>query len=385
MVLPASDTILLRLTHPTPDELSVIWKETASEWRAALSMSKFLELSQYLETVPLARNQGITHWILVDARLEANQRQILSSCETYRKRALASTKDGEVKDVIVHTVASVFCIPQYRGRGYAQRMMQELSRELRNWQLDGLQCVGSMLYSDIGTNYYAKLGWRPHTLNSHVELRSLSVSRSPLVQDVLAEDIPALCSKDEEQLRNAMAKRIGEEQERVMIVPDIDHMSWHFANEDFVCKFLFGEVPKHKGAVAGTKGSRIWITWTRRYYDHPDEPNAKNLLCILRLVFEGNSGADTDVSVEEGKYSEQTQSLQAVLQAAQQEAHAWKLNEIQLWDPTPLVRKMLAQSDLDFKIVERQHKSIASALWYHEDDEVGSTPLWLNNEYYAWC
>lgn len=381
---PASDATWLHLTNPTPEELPLIAKETASEWRGPLPVSKFIEESEYLETVPLAKNGGMTHWILVDSRLEPSERQIFCSCETFRKRTLASTKDGEVKDVIVHSVASVFCVPQYRGRGYPKRMMQELDRELRKWQLDGSQCIGSILYSDIGKEYYAKLGWIPQTNNSHVRLRVEPVVRSPMVQEVLAENIPALCKKDEEQLRKLMAKPTQEDQTRVTIIPDVDHIGWHLANEDFACTFLFGEAPKHKGATIGSPGSRAWVIWTRRYYDHPDKENSNNVLYILRLVLEGDSKGGS--TLDDDNYLEQTRNLQALLEAAQQEACAWKLDEVQLWDPTPLVRKMLTQMNIEYKILERQKTSIASALWFHEgNDFIGSRPSWLNNEHYAWC
>lgn len=364
----------------------MIAQDSASEWRGPLPVSKFVEESEYLQTVPLAKNGGMTHWILVDSRLEPNQRQILSSCETFVKRALTSTKDGEVKDVIIRSVASVFCAPQYRGCSYAKRMMQELSRELRTWQPAGSQCIGSILYSDIGKTYYAKLGWKPQGNNIHVRLESAPTVKSPLVRDILAEDIPALCAKDEAQLRKLMAKPVQEDQTRVTIIPDVDHVSWHLANEEFVSTFLFGDTPKTKGAIAGSPGRRVWVIWTRRYYDHPDKEDSHNVLYILRLVLEGDSSLDNDALPTEARHVEQTQSLKAVLEAAQQEAHTWKLDEIQLWDPTPLVRKMLTHMDVKHKIVERQKTSIASALWFHEENDfIGSTPLWLNNEHYAWC
>ncbi|OAL02794.1 hypothetical protein IQ06DRAFT_218420 [Phaeosphaeriaceae sp. SRC1lsM3a] len=383
-VLPPSNSPWLRLVHPTSDELLAIANDTAPEWSDSLPLSKYLEESKSMTDAPLARNKGMTQWILVDSRLAPNQRQILSSCESFRKRALASTNIGGIRDVIIQGIASVFCAPRYRGHGYAQRMMSELRRELRNWQLDGMQCVGSILYSDIGRDYYSKLGWTPHIHNTHVELRATKVARSPVVQDVLAEDIPALCEEDEIQLRRLLSMPPMNQQTRMAIVPDMDHIGWHLAKEEFACDFLFGEVPKNKGAVAGPKGSRVWVLWNHRYYDHPDKNEPNNVLYILRLVVEGDATYD-DASDAEGNYVEQKRNLQAVIQAAQQEAHTWKLNTIQVWDPTPLVRKMLARMDLDYKIVEREHTSIASALWYHEDNDIGTTPLWLNNEHYAWC
>jgi hypothetical protein len=84
-------------------------------------------------------------------------------------------------------------------------------------------------------------------------------------------------------------------------------------------------------------------------------------------------------------YNQQVKYLRAVLQAAKAEAKSWRLDVVKLWDPTPLVLDMLAQSGLEYEVVERENDSIASLLWY---DECGGTdneaPLWLNNEHYAW-
>ncbi|KID95022.1 hypothetical protein MAJ_09037, partial [Metarhizium majus ARSEF 297] len=46
-------------------------------------------------------------------------------------------------------------------------------------------------------------------------------------------------------------------------------------------------------------------------------------------------------------YAEQAAALKAVLQAAQAEAAAWRLDEVKLWEPSPLVKRLVEQSGLD--------------------------------------
>jgi hypothetical protein len=85
-------------------------------------------------------------------------------------------------------------------------------------------------------------------------------------------------------------------------------------------------------------------------------------------------------------YEQQKGQLQAILQAAQNEALEWKLGTVQLWDPTPFVRQMLTEIDIVHQIVEREKERITSGLWYDKKGRVTDNgPLWLNNEYYAWC
>lgn len=46
---------------------------------------------------------------------------------------------------------------------------------------------------------------------------------------------------------------------------------------------------------------------------------------------------------------------------------------------------MITPSGIEHLVVEREEDSIASGLWYDESGEVGTAPLWINNERYAWC
>jgi hypothetical protein len=386
-VLPSSQSSELCLAHPTSDELITIWMNTAAVWSDALSLPAYLEESHLLMTAPLAKNGGMTNWILVDKNLAPDRRQILSSCESFRKEAMTSDAVGVVIETIVHGIASVFCPMEYRGRGYPKRMMQELAKTLCTWQIADQQCIGSILYSDIGRGYYAKLGWKDNPSNTHIELRPLSCMKSSSVRFVLATDLPDLCKRDEALLRVLMATHMQEARRPLIIIPDLAHLGWHLAKEDFACSHLFGKVPEVKGAIAGPHGSQVWAIWTRRYYNHPATEKSQNVLYILRLVMEADQTATRlRHTVNEEKYHEQLCHLQAVLQAAQTEAHEWKLNKIQLWNPSPLVLNMLNQIDIGHKVVMREEEGVACGLWYDKQDEISEVvPLWVNTEYYAWC
>jgi hypothetical protein len=50
---------------------------------------------------------------------------------------------------VVHGIGSVFCPVEFRGRGYAGRMMELLGEKLRYWQSNN-GCPFSILFSDIG-------------------------------------------------------------------------------------------------------------------------------------------------------------------------------------------------------------------------------------------
>ncbi|KAJ4336944.1 hypothetical protein N0V85_009910, partial [Neurospora sp. IMI 360204] len=169
-------------------------------WGPALSHSEYLAREHFMTTLPLAKDGGLTHWILTDTSSSSSSSQgqddeknrpILSSCETLRKHAVAARYDASSDRVVLtegisHGIGSVFTDPQYRGKGYANRMMQEVGRRLRTWQVvdkkdrpeespspaqengdkkDGKgekeqtqTTLFSVLYSDIGKSFYAKNG-----------------------------------------------------------------------------------------------------------------------------------------------------------------------------------------------------------------------------------
>lgn len=175
--LPDASSLNLHLSHPTDNECLTIWRLSSLAWRDALTLPQYLEESAYLTTVPLAKDGCMTIWILVDETLPPDQRPILSACESFRKRSFLSGPEGELTEGIIHGIASVFTDPTYRRRGYASRLMKELTKELRTWQIKPERCFGSVLYSDIGKEFYAKAGWHPFPNNNHIEFAPSKTSR----------------------------------------------------------------------------------------------------------------------------------------------------------------------------------------------------------------
>ena len=93
----------------------------------------------------------MTFWILVDTASDTDQRTILASCESFRKRALIKDVDGRVREGVSHGIGSVFCNPDFRGHGYASRMLKELGSILDKWQQKDENAADfTVLYSDIG-------------------------------------------------------------------------------------------------------------------------------------------------------------------------------------------------------------------------------------------
>lgn len=331
----------------------------------------------------------MTQWILVDRTLSPDHRPVLASCETFRKRCLVSGGNAAGKNVsegITHGVASVYCPPDYRERGYASRMLRELGKTLEKWQVPageegeeeekGGRCVASVLYSDIGGRFYERLGWVPRL--AHHFVFEPGNGESPKATPVFDTDLEKLCLMDEVLVRTVLEKLQVQSQNhgqkaRFAILPDAAHMRWHHAKEDFACIRLFGKVPEVKGAIAGEGGKRVWAIWTHRFYGCPGNA-AQNVLYILRLGMEviGDGNEDEDV----------VRNLGLVLHAAMVEANEWNLHHVQLWDPSSVVARLVQKTGIPYRAETRTNESLGCLRWYgREDEEVE----WLYNEKYAWC
>ncbi|KAK3687881.1 hypothetical protein B0T22DRAFT_510863 [Podospora appendiculata] len=349
--IPSADSPLLGLRHPTKKECLRIWRLASLSWRDSLDENQFLEESAYLLTIPLAKDGGMT-------------------------LTLVSNPGGSASDKNLHGIASVFTDPEYRRRGYGRRMMRELSLELRNFHFDRETNVGAVLYSDIGKQYYAALGWQPFPNNGHVEF-SASNPPAPVstATELYQHDLEALCKLDEETMRNALAKPFTSRNTKICIIPNMNHMLWHHCKEDFAAEKNFGRAAPARGALVGQPGNRMWAIWTRRWYDKPDSPDAHNTLYVLRLVVENEDG-DRDAQAEQ---------LKTLIETMQREAHAWKLQDVKVWDPSPLVRDLVEKTGVAHKTIMREEEGIASLQWFGQENATAGSIEWIANEKYAWC
>ncbi|KAM3069378.1 hypothetical protein ACMFMG_005483 [Clarireedia jacksonii] len=365
----------LILDRPTPEEKQKTWELNSQNWGKALGKSKYIEREQYLATVPLTTEGGISYWCLVDKNAKPNNRELYATCESIRKRALLSN-DGAVYDVTVHAIGSVFCDPKYRGRKYASRMLTEVGSILRTYQIDSNlpgrgQVAASILFSDIGKKYYANHGWLPFP-SSHISLqprKSMSTDVTPLK----ASDIPELCALDVKFIRKQL-EQASDHKKHMALLPDFDTIQWHHLREDFMSQGVLGKAPEIKGGIVGEKGARVWAYWTRGFYGPIDNPESGNALHILRFVLE-----------DEVDSQENADKLKSILILAQSEAETWKMGDVQFWNPTKLIMDLLQKTGLEYKEVDREEESITSLMWYGEGKGTTDEVEWVGNEKYGWC
>ncbi|KAL6719318.1 hypothetical protein ACLMJK_003557 [Lecanora helva] len=387
--LPPGNSPNLVLTHPTPEEKQATWKLNGQAWRGTMDISTYVRREAHLEDQAFTRDGGITFWILVDTTLPPNARSILASCETFRKKALIARENNEVEQITSHGIGSVFCNPEYRGRGYAQRMIKELGMMLEHWQQkNGERTSFTVLYSDIGKQqtFYSRMGWQAFS-SSHISLPAKgSPGLSYSARYLRAEDLPEFCKTDEKWLRRELGQvQRSDSKIFVALVPDAKTIQWHHAREEFAGQELLGRFPELKGAWAKTAtGDQVWCIWTRTF----GSSGAGNTLDILRFVIEG------DQIFREGKKHHvdcnylnkpKIEAAAVVLRAAQLEAYRWNMDRVHVWNPTTMTLLAAQEVEASTQMIDRDQESITSLRWHGLDPQEVGKVEWISNEKYGWC
>ncbi|KAJ5610956.1 hypothetical protein N7510_007675 [Penicillium lagena] len=381
--LPPGDSPDLILVPATPEERIASLKLNSVAWAGPLDLDTYIAREDHLFSQRLTRD-GLTCWILVDRTQPEGQRTILSSCESYRKKALLAY-DGQVEDVATHGIGSVYCRPEFRGKGYAKRMLEELSRQLDTWKMEKeprKRALFTILFSDIGKNFYAQFGWRAY-MSSHMALKPIAdgshtngVPGGAQTRDLFAEDVHTYICNDKvltklrDQMRVESQKKPGA---KIAIMPDFDHFVWHWAREEFFSEAM---LPNHAPPVikgACDDQARVYCAWNRVFGDDP----SANVLYILRWVYDDpTSPKEEEVIVH---------AMAAILRRAQREAREWNLRSVEFWNPTPLLQKAAALLDPDVQLVHREKSSISSLRWTGAEQGLGKDVEWMLNEKYTWC
>jgi N-acetylglutamate synthase-like GNAT family acetyltransferase len=93
--------------------------------------------------------------------MEKGREEIVSSCQ--RLKTEGHIKTHQHTPIGIHGLASVYTEPQHRGKGYAERMILSLCHSTTGKKKE----EAWLLYSDVGTPYYAKMGFRPLDVDLH--------------------------------------------------------------------------------------------------------------------------------------------------------------------------------------------------------------------------
>ena len=384
--LPSGSSEEVVLVQATELERTQCWHINLHAWRGPLSPAQYIQREAYLERQALVSDGKITFWMLTLKEKENHSdetaaRPILASCETLLKDAYVA-QDGHLNPVLAHGIGSVFCRPEYRGKGYASRMVSELGRRLGKlaWQQPKGTPRGyfSVLYSDIGSEFYARHGWKPMN-STHITLQPIDQvayddTRNqlglPSVENLTTSELEPICKTAIRQVKGELIAKSSKDTDKrpyVAICPDYVHMTWHFAREEFQARTLYNSHPNIKGAIDRITGCAL--IWCRVFRDKPEQ----NGIDILKTIIPNTEERTPDLD----------KSLAALLLRAQLEAELWKMQAgVEVWSPEPLTlraAKILANQE-DVEVITRKDEHICSLRWEGEGQVE-----WLSSEKYVWC
>lgn len=190
-------------------------------------------------------------------------------------------------------------------------------------------------------------------------------------------------------IRRSMESRPKGSDAAVALLPNVETIRWHHAREDFIGNEVHGKAPTVKGAMVGTeKGKRVWCFWTRTRYNNDPSQAKGNTLHILRLVIEDGSWADASKSRVNGDsgHDSHEAAIAALMAMAQREAEEWKMEHVEIWNPTSATVAAAQRLHPSAKVVDRDEESIASLQWFPEHDGPMAEKIeWIGNEKYVWC
>jgi hypothetical protein len=138
--------------------------------------------------------------------------------------------------------------------------------------------VGSMLYSDIGSEYYAKLGWIPTTSNTQLEVLASESIKLMCAEYLTSEKLEELCIINQEVRRVSL---VNDEtsSKKMAVIPDLQHMQWHHAKEESVrLSNSFREDALCQRYYHWFTRLEIWVVWTHRYDSDPRQVPNENTL-----------------------------------------------------------------------------------------------------------
>ncbi|KAI8914852.1 hypothetical protein DFJ77DRAFT_440495 [Powellomyces hirtus] len=313
---------------------------THGAWGAQLSKEQYVTREETLRTTKFSQERLKT-WVLTE---RSAPNVILSSCETYAHPCVLNTgAGGQLTHGTCLAVASVYTPAEHRRKGYAGIMMHQLRDHLGD-------AVATTLYSDIGREFYARIGW-----NVFPSISGIIHVKEP---EPIGEDIGMITADNLSAFVQQATKHIQEQVESrktasFAVLFNEDKIAWYQARTNAYVKLLHLTIPLATLTTLGSynlEGDQF-VLW---YSDV-----AEKRLYILHAHNPGK------------------QDMSGVLAAAVQHASLCGLTKVVIWDP-----QNNGCADVEAVQIEDRESSLSSASILKAGFPVDIE--WVANEKYAW-
>ncbi|KAI0135012.1 hypothetical protein F4814DRAFT_454388 [Daldinia grandis] len=351
----------------TPEEQVRCAKLASTAFGKSLTTEGYLEREKYLGSQPLARGTGWRWWCLA---LADNPEQVLAMCKTMHRDLLVRDGPATRGETVVrqgqgYCICSVVTDSTYRGRGLASVLLKRVAE----W-LDGPgNATASILYSDVG-DFYVSKGW--DVLDSFESILTVPSSIShkgqsqfPETRPLTTDDIPYLCERDVESLKDDFQKyNLPKDTTLVTILPTTNMITWLQARIAYMNNQTNGKTPEVNGSICESADS--WVYW------YSDLRHRK--MTIQRV--KPPRGQDEATSIR---------ATARLLLDSVEEAAKWEISEVDIWNPSPEIHNAmkLLSSELGIKVTNQKRESehIPCLRWRGGEKR---TIIFSPNEFYPW-
>jgi hypothetical protein len=246
----------------------------------------------------------------------------------------------------------------------------------------------TFLYSDVGPDFYGRLGWTPRPSDELIIPPSYSwIDQNPpphkdqdptlvgddaaaavVLQDVTDDNLEALVAQDAQWLRNSMEAQLeaADDQVLVAVTPDIRCLQWLSARSRFLADHVpspslsHDHHPQQLLKVLGVQDtqSHSFVLWYHNL--------AGNSFYVIRWQLDPAAKNKDRVA-------------RALIQAIQDEAKKWNRTKVSLWNPDPALANQLGLT------ITPRASSISSLGFVSPASALNAKNVeWLLNEKYAW-
>lgn len=306
-----------------------------------------------------SRDKSIFFGLLANNTEEnGSKMNIICHCEVHRFDCmLKSSESQQIRRGYSYHIASVFTLPAYRKCGYATHFLQQVAKVLASRP----KAIASALYSDIGSSYYTKLGWKAYPSESAVIC--LDSMDNPVKSGIdeknmlfLDKQLDILLREDAERIeRQLLDDEALFSQDVFLTIPTFDSIEWQFCIGQYYAESRALH-PQSQLACGYRINADAFIVWALDFKEAT--------LYVLRTRMD----------------CEHEQVVQ-LLYAAIMQANRFKLKYIKIWQPSSRLFTSQIQKHVHITKVTRT-ESLSSIMFFPKMKD--TTLLWLLNEKFSW-
>lgn len=310
------------------------------EWGRGLTKEQYLAREQHLGSQPPCQNKNISYWRLEILDEATGEWKMASSCETLNRPAFYKVKGKPVQETTSISIGAVFTPEEYRGKGYARKLLNhvieqfdikdgDFKHHFESLNDEQFQNSFSVLWSDVG-HYYDSFGYK---LSTNLEL-VIPLTSEPIKEKLdskiewfTEDDVAKFSDADQKQFMDDLDHLTEQDGiPRAVIKPSKEVHQMTHARAHFVAPLLRShlvdkkpeEITKKIKTVEyfGAKCGPVQMLWTQDI--------GNNKLNVIRVM--------VDSQVRDSIAPKQVlESIVALLEAAAHDAKKWELSKITMW------------------------------------------------------